>query len=363
MHPVRQTTPSAAAGKRPDYGWLTVLRGVFITWIVLRHFSHKGGPASWISDALPGFRTFDIPTTCFFVLSGLIFALGKVPEFGWSAIKSFWLARIGRLYPLYALAVLACAPIGWVAAKGDPGVFAFSGFADLTFLQGWFREPHYASWLLVGWFMSSLAFCYLVYPIIAPFILRLRPAWLILLAVALALYAWAMGIYWDAVATDRTSVEMVRRIPAASLPLFALGVCFGALVNQGLIRLASRIATAMALITVYVLGMMTPNGWHLFVATPLWPAILLPTFFIRTAPPAWAVLYGELGFTLYMLHWPLLIYSKKLLKLAGLGEHFSSPPYLMALLLILIPMAYVVYNRFERPAQGWLRRRLAPVGA
>lgn len=100
------------------------------------------------------------PTNAFFIVSGLIFALGRPVALDWPSAKKLWIARMGRLYPLYALVVLACAPIGWVAAKGDLGVFAVSGLADLTFMQGWLEAPHYASWLLVGWFVSSLAFCY-----------------------------------------------------------------------------------------------------------------------------------------------------------------------------------------------------------
>jgi peptidoglycan/LPS O-acetylase OafA/YrhL len=83
--------------------------------------------------------------------------------------------------------------------------------------------------------------------------------------------------------------------------------------------------------------------------------VLLLVIHIKAEPPVWTARLGELGFTLYLLHWPAFIYSKNLLKRAGLEEHIGSPIYLVALLTVLIPLSYLVYHRFERPLQRWIK--------
>lgn len=113
-----------------------------------------------------------------------------------------------------------------------------------------------------------------------------------------------MALYCDATAVDRQSAEMIRRVPIASVPIFAIGICLGALIKASQVRVTSGLAAFLALGSLVVLHGFTPNGWHLFAAAPLWTAVILLAIHIKAEPPVWTARLGELGFTLYLLQWP-----------------------------------------------------------
>jgi peptidoglycan/LPS O-acetylase OafA/YrhL len=336
--------------------WLTASRGFFATWIVLRHLSANSmGPASWILDYLPRLKTFDIPTTYFFMLSGLIFTLGKTHASGFASIRHFWFARIGRLYPLYLLAVVFSAPIGWKFSGGDWDVFLRNGLAEMTLTQGWlFEQGH--SWLTVGWFMSSVAFCYFFYPVLAPPIQRRSVGFLAFLILGLGALTLALGIHVDEKARTDAIAETVRRTPAFPLLLFVQGIAAGELLNRGRRVALLPIGLALLIGGAWVIMHETPNGHHYLVGGALWLLPLVLLSYVPVSAPASLVSYGELGFTLYMLHWPIYIYSRGLLKAAGLAPWLTSPVYLVLILSVIILLSRWVYNNFERPIQDRIRK-------
>lgn len=68
---------------------------------------------------------------------------------------------------------------------------------------------------------------------------------------------------------------------------------------------------------------------------------------------------GNISYSSYLLHFPLQLAA--LILVLGMGispQWLLSPWALLLFLVVLIPMAYLSYDRFERPAQAGLRSRL-----
>lgn len=318
----------------------------------MRHISSPGGPLHKLAEVIPGFKGGDIPTNFFFVASGVIFALSRQPEESWAGTKNFWWERLARLYPLYLVCVLSCAPIGWVGSKGDWIVFITSGLLELTFMQGWFSF-RYPYWMHVGWFMSSIAFCYLFYPLFAPMVRKMGEFRLNLTMFSCGLYALVVALYTDHRLGEQDA-EIVRRIPLMPLPIFIGGVCLGNLIKRNL--------THNSLITTGILGVgsavlliyYTPNGFEKFGAAPLFMLVVNCMALSRIPAPARFSQLGELGFTMYMIHWPLAFYTLSVLKNIGLTSAAQSLITGFVIVGTVILLSRPIHEKFERPTQKYL---------
>src|SRR5579859_2094924 len=97
--PSRPPQPAAPAGSR--LAWLDVLRGVAALAVVFNHFGYFLPPAvktpvyQWIN---PG----DYGVFVFFLISGYIVPASLERK---GSVRTFWVSRLFRLYPLYLLAV------------------------------------------------------------------------------------------------------------------------------------------------------------------------------------------------------------------------------------------------------------------
>src|SRR5579859_454216 len=97
--PSRPPQPAAPAGSR--LAWLDVLRGVAALAVVFNHFGYFLPPAvktpvyQWID---PG----DYGVFVFFLISGYIVPASLERK---GSVRTFWVSRLFRLYPLYLLAV------------------------------------------------------------------------------------------------------------------------------------------------------------------------------------------------------------------------------------------------------------------
>lgn len=327
---------------------MTAARGFFATWIVFRHIGY--GPLGDYFTESSLVNIFDVPTTFFFILSGVIFSWGKPASFGIEPAKKFWMARLSRLYPLYFLVVLLCAPIGWKSAPGDWGMFLKSGISELLFVQGWITPGDYRPWLMVGWFMSSIALCYFLYPLLAPIIQGLSNGALLTLTFLLSFLCWFLGIYVDQNAQIEFAAECARRIPTTPLPIFLLGISLGTLLTRGP-RYLLPITAFLLLLTLWVLNVEINNGYPLIVAGPLWLIVIYALSFARFPAPKWLEAYGECGFTVYMLHWPMHLYSRGTLKAIGLGGWVDTPYYVPAVFVMVVAASILVHRHFEIPTQ------------
>ena len=95
----RAAAPAAGTGSR--LAWLDVLRGLAALAVVFNHFGYFLPPAvknpvyQWIN---PG----DYGVFVFFLISGYIVPASLERK---GSVRTFWVSRLFRLYPLYLLAV------------------------------------------------------------------------------------------------------------------------------------------------------------------------------------------------------------------------------------------------------------------
>jgi peptidoglycan/LPS O-acetylase OafA/YrhL len=120
--------PAGPAGTGNRLAWLDVLRGLAALCVVFNHFGYfvppglKGAVYQWIN---PG----DYGVFVFFLISGYIVPASLERK---GSVRTFWVSRLFRLYPLYLLAVaiavaLYVVHVGGLRGEGsDPGTSVLS---------------------------------------------------------------------------------------------------------------------------------------------------------------------------------------------------------------------------------------------
>ena len=150
---------------------LQSLRFIFVMMIFMSHFAYRD------------IRAFDAGGDCgvafFFMLSGFVVSLGYGRQIREGSFRygSFLRRRLWKLYPLHLLCLAF-----FLIVSGS--VIDYSVLLNALLLQSWVPDPAvYFSCNGVSWFLSSLFFCYLLFP--------LAYRWVSLwgLAIVLALYA------------------------------------------------------------------------------------------------------------------------------------------------------------------------------
>src|SRR2546423_1204586 len=158
---------------RPRLPALTSLRFFAALHVFMFHVQAIGGvfgPASYRSLASIGY----VGVTFFFVLSGFVL----VYTYAGKAItaRDFWRARLARVYPAYAFALLLTAPFFVFAVHHYSEIkvpfmafqaahFKVAGALEILLLQSWV-PPAALSWNAVGWSLSVEAFFYLLFPLV-----------------------------------------------------------------------------------------------------------------------------------------------------------------------------------------------------
>jgi peptidoglycan/LPS O-acetylase OafA/YrhL len=117
LPPRTPPAPPAAAGTGSRLAWLDVLRGLAALAVVFNHFGYfvpprLNGPVNqWIN---PG----DYGVFVFFLISGYIVPASLERK---GSVRTFWVSRLFRLYPLYLLAVAVAVALYMVHVGGLRG--------------------------------------------------------------------------------------------------------------------------------------------------------------------------------------------------------------------------------------------------
>jgi peptidoglycan/LPS O-acetylase OafA/YrhL len=117
--PPQATPPAAAApaGSGNRLGWLDVLRGLAALAVVFNHFGYFV-PASLNTPVYYWFNPGDYGVFVFFLISGYIVPASLERK---GSVRTFWVSRVFRLYPLYLLAVAVAVALGALHVGGLRG--------------------------------------------------------------------------------------------------------------------------------------------------------------------------------------------------------------------------------------------------
>jgi len=353
---------------------LTGLRFLAAAHVVWFHV----GPTTGVA-ALDRIRSWGwTAVTLFFVLSGFVLAHRYPRLDGRDALRGFWWARIARIFPAHAFALvatllalvatgaLASWPAGWT---GRPLGFA----VELLLLHAWI--PLTGGLNLPDWTLSVEVAFYALFPLILPRLARLgRGPPIGLAALCVAAYAASFGVA-QAIATGLGPIPpspggfgWFNNLPLTRLPAFVLGMALARWVAEPEgARVLERRAPLLTLVgAVGTLALMAAT------ALP-WPALesmgtaLLP--FQALLVLGLAGDRGPLGRLLgsrplvRLGDWSYGIYLYQLPVLIALGatwprDHgrFGSFTGFGAYLLLLVAASGLLFHLLEDPARRSLRR-------
>jgi peptidoglycan/LPS O-acetylase OafA/YrhL/lysophospholipase L1-like esterase len=409
----------------PDLAPLTGLRWLLGCWIVVAHTSiasplaaiglQLGTGAPWLGLVVRAVaRAID---SCYLATSGFLILGGYC--LAWTAhdpatgalrrsAASFWRSRAVRFVPLLVLTQVLALPFvlaGRGAQAGVPSVGSFLG--NVAGLQAWVPAWTF-TYNAPAWTLSVLFFCWLLYPAVAPRLLRLSPraatgallaCWVygLLLATGYVLVSGLMTRSWPDGLPVGMSVLHVH--PLVRAPEFFGGVLLAHLHRRGA-RLVSVpplrfMAVAAVVIAAGMLaegrlvpyallhtGLLAPAIWAFVVAVVEVRRAGAPSRGLSAAGAARLVdllatphlqRLGRAWFSVYLLHWvPLgavLPAARRLVHglVDGETRGVAAPP--ATTLVDLVPcLAYALaatvaavwfHERLLAPFTRWLDRRLA----
>jgi peptidoglycan/LPS O-acetylase OafA/YrhL len=242
---------SPAVYGRAQLNPLTSLRFVAAMSVVVFHFGRPllgHLPRAVVNVADAGY----VGVSFFFVLSGFVlaYAYTNLDSGNVTAVRSFFSARVARIYPAYIVSTLLCAPfvIASLSTKGSPAVSAHalcSSLEALAVLQGWFPVSC-GLWNFPAWSLSVELFLYCAFPFAIARIRRAQlPRALFLTFGAAAVSALLL----DAPSTY-PSLHALHRycpLPLLHLPQFLFGAVLGVHFTRNRALLDSRAAAAVSL--------------------------------------------------------------------------------------------------------------------
>jgi peptidoglycan/LPS O-acetylase OafA/YrhL len=355
---------------------LSGLRCLAAVGIVVGHWQSLAG-CDWITPLLVGGTHI---VSFFFVLSGFVLChayarMETEPQAG-----RFLLSRFGRVYPVHiaclALAI-ALVPRCRHNFVTEPGVF----LANLFLLQSWMLDSTYISaFNPPSWSISSDLFCYLFFPLL---IRNWRATWLPKLGcafVCLAVVVWLSGYLspldgpmhawgWDGILCTSPLVRLFEfvmgmtlyfgwsRLSARWRPGFAAATCLEllavalvlAMMWQS-VRVTHEIGKLLPLptgATAWLLqgGIALPTN-ALLIGVMAFQGGLLARILSARLP----VFLGEMSYSTYMVHYPLLLWWLPVFGASGVSA--------LLCFLAILTASYLLWVLVENPSRK-LRPRAA----
>jgi peptidoglycan/LPS O-acetylase OafA/YrhL len=357
----------------PEIRPLTGIRGVAALSVALVHLHFDR------FTLIRFFEFHDQAVDLFFCLSGftlaLVYQVGDAKTLGF---RRYAVARIARIYPLYAAVLIFCwwQTVRHLAGSGiyPETLFIADAIRNFLLINSWPLIGSGSNWDSPGWSLSVEAFCYIaVFP--ALFALSARavqtPSPWRLGSLIFLMFAsfFAFSRYWDVqilIARAYTAAHAISYfIPLIrGIMLFTAGwIIHGFWRERGAIAMAAGVACdAIALAAILVLGCayfgLLPKACLVFLAPPLVLGLAMnPRALTSRFLGSWpAVFLGEISYALYLLHEPLQSF------VTGHFPHLSTMPGLDSAVMLgaLLAVSTASYYGFEKPARALIKRGAGP---
>jgi len=165
----------------------------------------------------------------FFMLSGFVLAYRYAK--GGESAKDYFVNRFARIYPVYLFVALATLPFLGVTLSASTvsdaivsiGKAVFLIVSNIFLIQAWFPQL-FSYWNDGGsWSVSVETFCYLLLPLMLPWLVKRSAKQLLLALLVFYVVAIMPGISMKLFGSPEFSVFYA--IPAFRLPEFLMGVC------------------------------------------------------------------------------------------------------------------------------------------
>ena len=335
---------------------LQAMRGIMAIIIICYHCGL--GSSDFICTITPCAVSF------FFMLSGFLLMLRHhVTNLQQFSFKRFIISRLSKIYPLHALLTLIM-----VYSLGVTWVFA----ANMTLIQSWFPQTDvHFSYNFVSWFVSSMLFCYVVYPFLSLLITRLHLRWCWVVT-ALLIVVGCANIFF----TPRSVHNYLFYVfPPMRVIDFSAGMVAARLWLEAKNRWSkpSPVATFIAVaMMVFMVVMATLPHTQIVVhaiyfgivwIVPLGVMIIALchcethgsqlTQALSWQPLVWL---GNISMELYLLQALAGIIVTKMATFFS-GEKIGHTAYLALVFAIVVPLAWVTHKYFTNPLARVIKRR------
>jgi peptidoglycan/LPS O-acetylase OafA/YrhL len=351
--------------------------------VVVYHLQF-GAPVlfSWES-ATPFFTDGYLWVDLFFILSGFVISYSaRVDEravMRWPDVKSFWVTRFARIYPLHLFCLLMLLLVrGAVymvqlrlngpAAAGD----VFSGPSMMLFLEQLFLLNAIGltgmiGWNIPSWSISAEMIAYALFPALAALLVRGKLAAIAILGIgALIFYAW--------VGSTTGSLDIVKGAAVwRGLAGFSLGMIIYARrsyferLPSTTLSFLQLIGVALALSTLLfgLNDVVAVPGFFLIIAST-WPDRGVLARLLMARPLHWL---GEISYSIYLNHFWVLASTNFVLLRAlprlGLGPYAAHGIQMGIEIALVLIVSAITYRMVETPARKAMlsryRARLRPV--
>jgi len=332
----------------------------------------------------------NIGMTLFFVLSGFVIHYNyaaSVPLPG--GVRDFFVARFARLYPLFLLVFLICIVDSLRYADGKVDVIGPIPFF-LTFTQSWWfwvfgeraTSEAYSDATGLMWSLSTEAFFYAIYPLLAPRLRRCNGTFVVLIGCVVAsmgaclafelneyrgsLDGWAALYTGNVAAAGNFSHWLIYNSPWIRIFEFLLGALTAQFVmTTHMEPMQARIAGGAALVVIlaaygYCLVNLLPLSACITTCVAGAFAILIGAsaakghVFSSALSNRWMVMGGEASYSLYLLHyWVMHDLGHRL---ADNRPVLIRAAVFVVLMLVSVGIARVSYLIYERPMIRVVRR-------
>lgn len=366
---------------------LTSLRFFAAFVVVLCHvrYAHEAQlPRPVWNFAKNGF----VGVNLFFVLSGFVIAYNYGERFvkGTTNFRRFIVARFARVWPAFMTALLLALPVYVMRSPVAMHKLPLMIPVHVLLIHNWFPNLG-ASWLAQSWTIGTEWGFYLLFPLFAAAVFRLKaPALWTILLVSAALSFVAPALYQSgslsgddlaSASAGLTSVafwgRVLRWYSVVRLPEFLVGVCVcrlymlqGREERIGWIPVMRGVALVglLAVLAVMILDPFPLMFTNQAVLTLPFAAILWFLAYDQGALSRWMsnstlVLLGEASYSLYLIH-PIV----KQVVLIG-GRHlFHLEPQSFFLtgctIIFSILSSIAIFKWIERPARRAIVNRFTP---
>ncbi|WUR14082.1 acyltransferase [[Empedobacter] haloabium] len=392
-----------AAPRKKSFSALNWLRFLAALYIVLFH-TLKIYPSiqhTWFKAAL---SLGNMATSVFFVLSGFLLTYAYVVQKNGRKVdrRSFMIARFSSLYPLHiAGLLLSLIPISlMLVTKGGVtvptevsgtavrmlghGEFIAGLLMNILLLNAW--NPFYMSFNYPSWSLSALGCYYLLFPVIAPKIYRMKNP--IMGLVVLAVLFAIPGAVADLLGrTDVFTDGLLHRNPIVRFPLFVAGIMLCVHYSRSTVMGTPR---QVALLGAVVLATVVFGIWlqyhevhlHLIKNGMYYPASLAVIWLCVCLRPTqnarvryWGERLGAASLPIFLLHGPtfqMFLPVEKVVMgivnspdwrvssiIAAGRDVEPSVAFFWVYLIGLIVLCVYVQERLVAPLQVWIRNRFA----
>ena len=360
----------------PEKSWMPALTGVrffLALWVLLFHCCEE-----WQDYPLL-FALFSkgyVAVSGFFVLSGMVLVHSNANKLhGPGAVKRFFQARFARLYPMYVVSIVLALPLFfWYQYQTNAAYLLTVPVVTLVTLLG--IQSWYRGWVDAlnppSWSLSVEAFFYSVFPFLNKVFLRLKPRFVFILLLALALFnIFLINRFIDASTKNDAFNSFIHPsvFPLFHLATFIMGMCFGYLgfVHGRMQYTGGWVHLALPILLLMVFCMNLPQLSFVSINSGGY-AVLFGVIFLMLAQPRhmlakflslkWIVLLGESSYALYLLHIPVRTYLTLLLQKFQITVAAYPHMFLFIYAVVAVAVSVICFLYIERPLTKLLRKWL-----